>query len=238
MRFDGHFTEKDLRAQKTDEESAEFYLTQRDIFCQKRMVPWEDQMTLTRSVTASKLPSAPLRLVERYSVARNKYKPPNIRVLFIAESPPSSGGYFYAETTIGKDHLFRETMRSLKFWPSRRPMRKGCDKRSMLNEFRSLGFFLIDTCEFPVDKLRPTERRISTLRGALTLPGRVGALCPDRILIVKKTVFKPALQALSETDFAGRVLNTEALPFPSHGNQKKYRTMLRRLLKKGRAGKC
>ena len=171
-------------------------------------------------------------LIDNYSVARNKYKPRNIGVLFIAESPPSSGGYFYSEKTIGKDHLFRETMKALEFWPKDRPMRKGCDKRSMLNEFRSLGFFLIDTCEFPVDKLRPRERRFSTLQGALTLPRRVGALCPDRILIVKKTVFKPAIQALSKTSFARRVLNTEPLPFPSHGNQKRYRTMLRRWMKK------
>jgi len=171
-------------------------------------------------------------LIDRYSVARNKYKPRRVNILFIAESPPSSGGYFYSEKTIGKDHLFRETMKALEFWPSGRPMRKDCDKRSMLSEFRSLGFFLIDTCEFPVDKLPPRERRISTIRGAMTLPGRVGALCPDRILIVKKTVFKPAIQALSKTGFARRVLNTEPLPFPSHGNQKKYRTMLRRLVKK------
>lgn len=171
-------------------------------------------------------------LIDKYTLARNRYKPLKIAVLFIAESPPSSGGYFYSEKTIGKDHLFRETMKALEFWPSGRPMRKGWDKRSMLNEFCSLGFFLIDICEFPVDKLRPRERRISTLRGALTLQGRVEALCPDRILIVKKTVFKPATQALSETGFAGRVLNAEPLPFPSHGNQKKYRTMLRRLVKK------
>jgi len=171
-------------------------------------------------------------LIDRYSVARNKYKPRRVNILFIAESPPSSGGYFYSGKTIGKDHLFRETMKALEFWPSGRPMRKDCDKRSMLREFRSLGFFLIDTCEFPVDKLPPRERRISTIRGAMTLPGRVEALCPDRILIVKKTVFKPAIQALSITGFARRVLNTDPLPFPSHGNQKKYRTMLRRLVKK------
>jgi hypothetical protein len=106
----------------------------------------------------------------------------------------------------------------------------------MLNEFRSLGFFLIDTCEFPVDKLPPRERRIWTNQGALTLPDRVDALCPDRILIVKKTIFTPAIQALSKTGFAGKVLNTEPLPFPSHGNQKKYRTMLRRMIKKRLVG--
>jgi len=175
-------------------------------------------------------------LIEKYSVARNKYRPWKVDILFIAESPPSSGGYFYSEKTIGKDHLFRETMKALEFWPSNRPMRKHCDKRSMLSKFRSLGFFLIDTCEFPVDKLPPRGRRICTNQGALTLPDRVDALCPDRILIVKKTIFKPAIQALSKTAFAGRVLNTEPLPFPSHGNQKKYRTMIRRLIKRRLVG--
>ena len=171
-------------------------------------------------------------LIDKYSVARNKYKPRKVNLLFIAESPPSSGGYFYSEKTIGKDHLFRETMKALKLWPSGRPMQKGLDKRSMLDEFRSLGFFLIDTCELPVDKLPPRQRRISTFEGASTLPKRVEALDPERILIVKKTVFKPAIQALSETEFEDRVLNTEPLPFPSHGNQKKYRAMLRRLVNK------
>jgi len=53
---------------------------------------------------------------DKYTVSRNKYKPNKVNVLLIAESPPSSGGYFYSETTIGKDHLFRETMKVLGFW--------------------------------------------------------------------------------------------------------------------------
>ncbi len=139
-------------------------------------------------------------LKDKYTVSRNKYKPNKVNVLLIAESPPSSGGYFYSETTIGKDHLF----------------------------------FLIDTCELPVDKLRPRQRRISTIQGASTLPRRVRELDPTRILIVKKTVFKPARQSLVEAGLGDRVLNTKPLPFPSHGNQRKFRTMIRRLVDKDR----
>ena len=171
-------------------------------------------------------------LRHRYTTQRNKYKPIKVNVLFIAESPPSSGGYFYVEKTIGKDHLFRETMKALGFWPIDRPMRKGCDKRPMLNEFRSIGFFLIDTCEIPVDRLQSRERRLSTVQGALTLPRRVKSLDPDRILIVKKTVFKPGRQVLTDAGFGNRILNTKPLPFPSHGNQRKYRTMLKQLTAK------
>lgn len=171
-------------------------------------------------------------LIEQYAAARNKYRPGKVNVLFIAESPPSSGGYFYCEKSIGKDHLFRETMKALEFWPMDRPMRRGCDKRPMLNKFRSNGFFLIDTCELPIDRLQPRQRRISTIQGALTLPRRLEQLGPNRILIVKKTVFKPVSQALNETGFRDKILNRNALPFPSHGNQKKFRMMLRRLVRR------
>src|SRR5207245_6508295 len=141
---------------------------------------------------------------DKYTASRNKYKPNKVNVLLIAESPPSSGGYFYSETTIGKDHLFRETMKALELWPVDRPMRKGCDKQRMLKRFRSIGFFLIDTCELPVDKLQPRQRRVSTIQGASTLPNRVRELNPIRILIVKKTVFKPARQSLIEAGLGDR----------------------------------
>jgi hypothetical protein len=169
-------------------------------------------------------------LKNRYARARNKYKPTEVNVLLVAESPPSSGGYFYAEKAIGKDHLFRETMKALELWPVGRPLRKGCDKRPMLEQFRSLGFFLIDTCELPVDKMPPGQRRLSTAKGALTLPNRVKRLGPAGILIVKKTVFSPVSQALSIAGFENRILNKKSLPFPSHGNQRKFRRMLRRLV--------
>ncbi len=56
-------------------------------------------------------------LVEKYRNAREAYKPERVRLLLIAESPPASGGYFYFEKTVGKDHLFRETMKALGLWP-------------------------------------------------------------------------------------------------------------------------
>ena len=173
-------------------------------------------------------------LKRKYAATRARYKPDKVEVLLIAESPPSSGGYFYSETTIGKDHLFRETMKALNFWPVDRPMRRGCDKRPMLKKFGSIGFFLIDTCELPVDKLEPRQRRLSTIQGASTLPHRVRELHPSQILIVKKTVFKPAWQSLSEAGFGEKILNTKPLPFPSHGNQRKFRTVVRRLVDKYR----
>jgi len=152
-------------------------------------------------------------------------------VLFVAESPPSSGGFFYFSKTIGKDHLFRETMKALSLWPLGHPLRKGLDKTGLLEEFRSRGFFLIDTCDRPVDRLSPKARRISIAREAPGLARRAKELDPGSIVIVKQTVYGPVRHALETAGLGDRVLNTEPLPFPSHGNQRRYRLRLRRLIR-------
>ncbi|HEV2120031.1 MAG TPA: hypothetical protein VGS11_08025 [Candidatus Bathyarchaeia archaeon] len=169
-----------------------------------------------------------------FSRARRKYRPPKIRLLLIAESPPSSGGFFYFPSTIGKDHLFRETMKALDLWPQNKPMRKGVDKRSMLRSFQSMGFYLLDTCNFPVDKLPPGKRRRAVLQEIPRLVNDVINANPLQVLVVKSSIFNPVAVALRESGLWSRVLNSGPVPFPSHGNQRFYRSMLRSALRKAR----
>jgi len=164
--------------------------------------------------------------------ARRKYRPHKIRFLLIAESPPSSGGFFYFETTIGKDHLFRETMKALEFWPHNQPMHRGVDKRSMLRRFQSMGFYLLDTCVSPVDRMRPGDRRKTVLAQTHRLVKDVTKANPSHIFIVKSSIFSPVSKALKESGFLPRLLNVRPVPFPSHGNQRVYRSMLRRAVRK------
>ncbi len=169
-----------------------------------------------------------------FSRARRKYRPRKVRFLLIAESPPSSGGFFYFPTTIGKDHLFRETMKALKFWPENEPMRRGVDKSSMLRRFRSMGFYLLDTCVSPVDKMPPGERRTAVQNQTPRLVNEVIEADPSHIFVVKSSIFRPVSQALREAGMHKRVINTIAVPFPSHGNQRVYRARLRRALRVAR----
>ena len=167
-----------------------------------------------------------------FNLRRRKYRPHKVRFLLIAESPPSSGGFFYFGTTIGKDHLFRETMKALKLWSEGEPMRRGVDKRLMLRRFQKRGFYLLDTCISPVDKLPSTERRKSVLGQTPRLVKDVLAANPFHVFIVKSSIFNPVSIALTEADLMTRVLNTGPVPFPSHGNQRIYRTALRRAARK------
>src|SRR6267378_2299228 len=167
-----------------------------------------------------------------FNRARRKYRPHKVRLLLIAESPPSSGGFFYFPMTIGKDHLFRETMKALDLWPENQPMRRGVDKRLMLRRFQTMGFYLLDTCVSPVDKLPRTERRRSVLSQTPRLVKDVLEANPYHILVVKSSIFNPVSIALREAGLLPRVLNTGPVPFPSHGNQHIYRSLLRRAVRK------
>lgn len=167
-----------------------------------------------------------------FEKARRKYRPSKIRLLIIAESPPSSGGFFYFQKTLGKDHLFRETMKTLGLWSQTAPMRKGIDKHPMLRRFQSMGFYLLDTCTFPVDKLPLRERRKAVLSQTHRLVNDVVEANPPYILIVKSTIFNPVRNALREAGLESLLLNVGPLPFPSHGNQSNYRSMLRRALRR------
>src|SRR5207245_5969125 len=120
------------------------------------------------------------------------------------------------------------------FWPKDEPMRRGVDKRPMLRRFQSMGFFLLDTCIFPVDKLRPRERKEAVLSQTPRLINEVIEANPLHIFIVKSSIFNPVSIALREASLMTRVLNTKPVPFPSHGNQRIYRSMLRRAISKAR----
>ena len=169
---------------------------------------------------------------EDFDRSRRKYRPSKVRLLLIAESPPSSGGFFYFATTTGKDHLFRETMKALDLWPQNEPMHAGIDKRPMLVRLQSMGIYLLDASTDPVDKLPNPARRKAIHDQLPRLVEDVKQADPFDIVIVKSSIFEPVRSALEEAGFGSRVLNNQPIPFPSHGNQQKYRSMMKRLLGK------
>ena len=187
------------------------------------------QPPFRRSALTSRTGRAGARRI-LFDKARRKYRPSNVRLLMIAESPPSSGGFFYFPKTIGKDHLFRETMKTLGLWPQNSPMRGGIDKTPMLRDFQSMGFYLLDSSSYPVDKMRDRARREAIRDELPRLMEDVRRVNPPNIVIVKSSIFEPVKSVLEEAGFGPRVLNNKPIPFPSHGNQQGYRTRMKRLL--------
>ena len=163
-----------------------------------------------------------------YRAAQAKFRPETIDVLWVVESPPKGGGYFYFPTRARRPFLFRETMVALRYWqPDDKPMHLGTEKKDYLEKFKADNHFLIDLSYVPVDKMDDTERD-AILRGNVQrLKKQVKKLNPKRILLIKKNVHIILYPELKDQY---NVLNEEMIEFPAFGNQKKFREKVRRYL--------
>jgi hypothetical protein len=77
---------------------------------------------------------------------RRRFRPERITTLFVGESPPQGGTFFYK----GDSLLYRQMKKALKeFWT---------DGSDFLERFKASGFFLDDLVLFPINKREKEER--------------------------------------------------------------------------------
>ncbi len=94
---------------------------------------------------------------EKYYLSlRNKYVPKNLKIVFVLESPPASGKYFYDKNGSVSEPLFSAMMKLLNFNPQ--------DKRGGLKYFAESGYFLVDATYESVNQLRGQIRENIILR--------------------------------------------------------------------------
>src|SRR5450759_2155070 len=92
-----------------------------------------------------------------YLRIRNQYIPTITKIVFVLESPPTSGRYFYNRDGALSEPLFRAIMKDvLEISPA--------SKEEGLQEFVSRGFFLIDATYTPINHSKAKERNAIILR--------------------------------------------------------------------------
>ena len=160
---------------------------------------------------------------------REKYRPQQIRLLLLAESPPDCEGgdfrFFYAPTK-SHDNLYQNVMKVVfsDFEPAR-------DQKMMwLEKFRDAGCYLVDATDTPVNHMsdKEKERILLEARPAkiMELQALVGNETP--IVAIKANVCKVFLESLRLAKLT--VLNQGSIPFPSHGNQTRFQKLFRECL--------
>ena len=98
----------------------------------------------SRSQPAAAAASPPEGSSSRFEILRSRYRPAAIKVLFVGESPPAGGTFFY----LGNSILARHTQRA--FQEVYRAKFTGpCE---FLTAFAGLGCFLDDLCLSPVNR--------------------------------------------------------------------------------------
>lgn len=168
----------------------------------------------------------PARKRSEYLSLRRRYKPKNIKLIIVAESPPASGMYFYDPEGRITEPLFAALMRQLPVSPK--------SKEDGLRQFQRTGWLLVDATYEPVNKLKNSSRNAVIDRGYRLLRKDLAALMSGQsipLALIKKNVCRRLEPKLKEAGF--KVLNGGLqIPFPSNGRQPEFHEKFPAILKK------
>lgn len=146
---------------------------------------------------------------------RRRFKPPRIKLVIVAESPPSSGRYFYNPEGAVSEPLFAALMLHLGFVPT--------SEESGLREFQRRGWVLADATYEPVNVAGKSRDRVIA-RDYDLLRKDLARMLPDRsvpIILIKANVCRLLDRRLRNDGF--NVLNCgRVVHFPSTGRQRDF----------------
>ena len=163
---------------------------------------------------------------------RRRHRPHRVTLLFVGESPPAGGTFFYDENST----LYFETRNVFQSVLGERV----AGTEGFLDAFGALGCYLDDLCLEPVNKLPKAERASRRLNAEDELAGRISEYEPSVVVAIGKTTAAPHVRrALDLTGLAG--VRLEVLPFPGRPKHKAdFANGLRRILDdaRRRGGLC
>ena len=134
---------------------------------------------------------------------RQRYRPDDIVVLFVGESAPAGGTFFYQADS----NLFRATREACTLAFGNVP-----DGPAFLWWFRDKGFWLCDLADRPVNRNRGRPRKLEVNAGVAGLAAVIADAQPDFVVSVKTSIETEVRQAAERAGFAGNRI--VVLPFP------------------------
>jgi hypothetical protein len=140
---------------------------------------------------------------------RRSFRPARIRLLFIGESPPASGRFFYSANS----GLYRAMLAAFQIADAE------VDDENFLTRFRARGCYLTDLCREPVDHLDRAERRAMRSAGEPFLARELKRLHPETIAPVLRSIVGNVEHATARAHWQG-----EMLQFPYPGRWSRHRT--------------
>ena len=137
----------------------------------------------------------------RAEVVRASYRPRKVRLLFVGESPPASGRFFYH----GDSGLYR-AMRDAFI-----AVDPTISDENFLKRFRDAGCYLIDLCSRPVDDLDRASRRAACTAAVPCLARAFAELNSDCVATLVRSIEADVRSAASRAAWDGPLLH---LPYP------------------------
>ena len=170
---------------------------------------------------------------EWYEELREKYRPHTIKILLIAESPPDPGDgerrFFYSEV-LTYDNLYRGVAQAV--YGEQVALE---DKPIILRRLQEEGFWLIDACERPINKLKSGMRDALIRKSIPELIQKCRKLAPSKgVIICHGRVYKLASSPLRDAGIT--VLHKEQIPFPLGNFRDQFIQAFRKALKAAKRG--
>jgi len=135
--------------------------------------------------------------------ARARFRPDDIRVLIVGESPPAGGTFFYFANSI----LYEATREAFA-----RSLPEVGESEDFLASFCRAGCFLEDLCQDPVNRLSDDDREAARQRGVAALADRLRGLKPDLVIIAMKAIAPHVERSLKAAGIP--VDRARIVPFP------------------------
>lgn len=156
---------------------------------------------------------------------RLSYKPERVKILFVGESAPAAGTFFYKA-----DSLCGYTQRAFSQVFEDAGTKYGYD---FLDYFNAKGCYLDDLCLVPVNAMNKAERKSCWLKGVPLLAKRLAEYKPDVVI----TILLGIKDYVEEACNRAKLDNVKrfAIPFAGNGNQGRYVAELAEILRELRA---
>jgi hypothetical protein len=132
---------------------------------------------------------------------RHRYRPADLRLLFIGEAPPASGRFFYH----GDSGLYRAMREAFQI------IDPAITDDNFLAAFQSYGCYLIDLCPTPVDRLDLQSRRAACLASEPSLARTIARLQPPVIATLVRSIRSNVACAAARANWTGALID---LPYP------------------------
>lgn len=132
---------------------------------------------------------------------RRNCRPKRVRLLFVGESPPASGRFFYRRNS-GLYRAMRDVFAAVD--PS-------VNDENFLETFQSSGCYLVDLCSQPVDQMSAPLRRATCRASEPFLARTIAHLRPQMIATMLRSIETSVSNAVATASWTGPLLQ---LPYP------------------------
>lgn len=177
----------------------------------------DDQQSPSRGKTLGRLSKSKMEDTEEI---RRMYRPRQVRLLLVGESPPASGKFFYCGGP-----MTRYTARAFEL------AYRVCLRNSteFLAFFKEQGAYLDDLSPIAVNTMSAAKRLAQLKACVPDISRRIEALNPEVVVTILRRIEPYVRAAIALT---GKTVTFRSLPFPGQGHQTKYVAGLAEIIKR------